>query len=1210
MDPSGQILAQGLEPILALLREGRRSLRVATLAGSAPAALAAAIAVRHRRPVLLLAPDPGEADKLREECDFFLRAEGAAAAALVLPGREVFRSLPYAAGWRTAALAAMVGAAADRPTVVSASIEAAMLRTAPPDLFADHLLELRPGSSLDRDRFLETLIRSGYTAVSQAMEPGDFSVRGGIVDVFPPGAEHPVRIELLGDEVATLRRFDPDTQKSVGPERRALIPPLKEAILRPEEAANARAYLLDLIARFKDGRLPTPDDPRVFGAGAETIERLESRDSFPGIQTLLPAFFRERVCALDYLDPRWVTIYLEPFLCQQALLRRFAELTEEWTRLLAAGDFVLPPGESFAPRDPATQKLGETAVVAVGMEPVPSAPPGPDESERPGFAGAGAPGPPPAAGEALAGIVSDLGGLKVRPEEAEPLAPLLTALQDFIGLDFRVIFVSPMPAKAERLRELLFAHGLDLPVRPEAAAADRVSIVPGTLQRGFVDLAGKLAVIPEAEIFGEKIRPAQKARRGMESFLSDLSDLRLDDFVVHVDHGVGAYRGLTSLAVQWVGEWDFVHERERPKVRVDAARVEYAEGATLYVPVHRINQISKYRGPSESPPALDTLGGPAWERVKKKVKKDVREFAAYLLRIYAARRVHGGIVFPPPDATFREFEEAFEYEETPDQLRAIEDVLNDMESEEPMDRVVCGDVGYGKTEVALRAAFLAAMSGRQVAVLVPTTILADQHYHTFKRRLAKYPLQVRALSRFLLPREQKAAIAAIAAGQVDIAIGTHRLLSKDVKFQDLGLLVIDEEHRFGVRHKERLRELKTTVATLTLTATPIPRTLHMAFSGLRDISIINTPPPDRLAVHTELVRADDRLLKEAMERELRRGGQVFYVHNRVQTIAGVAEKVRRLVPSAKIAVAHGQMPEKELERVMREFVGRRYDVLVCTAIIESGLDIPTVNTMIVDRADTFGLAQLYQLRGRIGRSKDRGYCYLTIPAKGLLTREAAERLRALKEFTELGSGFRIAAHDLEIRGAGNILGSEQSGHILRLGIDLYMRLLEDEVKNLKGEEVEPEFEPEIKLPIGAYLPEDYMPDQNQRLSWYKRISRARVKEELDTLQDELIDRYGPLPEPVRNLMAVALVKLFLLHYRVRELAYTGAEISLTLAEDTRADVDHLIALAARDSRRYRLAPDNRFFFRFTAKDPAELMPGIHAALKELAGKGKNAADWL
>jgi transcription-repair coupling factor (superfamily II helicase) len=1175
----------------------RAAIKVSSLAGSSASFLAVSIIRDLGRPVLVVFSEEQEAARAHDQLDFYIKALDIPAGACHLPARRIYQSLP-AQGQppRTAALAAMTAPAPDRPAAVSASIDALMLRTTPPAAFLEHVCELRQGRELERDRFIETLIRSGYTAVSAVMEPGDFSVRGGIIDVFAAGASNPVRVELWDEEVESLREFDPDSQKSRGLTDRALAPPLKEVIVNSDSSGRAVSHVQDVMQRIKEGRFAGITGVDVIKSFGEILSRIERRDHFPGIESFLPAFFQEKACALDYLDSSWVIMYVEPFLCDQAFARTFSSCKDEWKQELSSGRFALPPDEHFIGRPRAEKLIHECSLIISGAEHSLA-------SRDDSGVEFGAPRPTDSPAGPVAGIGSDLSLLRIKPEAEEPMGPFLEALSEFSDMGVKTLIVSPMPGKADRMRELLSAHGFDLPVLADARGAllsEKAALITvGSLQRGFLDEAGKLAVIPEAEIFGEKIRPQRKARP-VSSFLSDLSDLSEDDYVVHVDHGVGIYRGLRSLEVQWIGEWDFVHERERPRIRVDSACIEYAGGAVLYVPVHRVNQISKYTGPTDTPPPLDTLGGTAWERLKKKVKRSIRDFAGYLLRIQAQRRLNRGIAFPAPDHTFREFEETFEYEETPDQLGAIEDVLEDMRKERPMDRVVCGDVGYGKTEVALRAAFLGAMTGRQVAVLVPTTILAQQHYETFIKRLGKYPLEVRMISRFLSRSQLKETLAGIEMGVVDITIGTHRLLSKDVRFRELGLLVIDEEHRFGVRHKERLRELKTTVDTLTLTATPIPRTLYMSLSGLRDLSIIDTPPPDRMAVHTELARADDSLIREAIERELRRGGQVFFVHNRVQTIEAAATKVSGLAPQARVAIAHGQMAERSLERVMHEFVRRNYDVLVCTAIIESGLDIPTVNTMIIDRAELFGLAQLYQLRGRIGRAKERGYCFLMIPARGILTREAAHRLKVLKEFTELGSGFRVAAHDLEIRGAGNLLGAEQSGHIHRIGIELYMKLLDDEIKRQQGESVESEIEPEIKLPIPAYLPEDYMPDQNQRISWYKRLSRARSHDEIASLREELVDRYGTLPEPVENLLEVSRIKVSLVWMRALELAFTGTEITLALAPDTRADVERVIMLATNDPLNYRITPDNSICKMFKPKEPQDLFPAVRVLLEELS----------
>lgn len=1203
-----------MERIIARIREGLSVVRVMRMAGSSGAYLAALVVRELCRPVLLMSAGEAEARQTYEETAFYLTALNATGVCGFLPARQIFSSLPASGdGSRSASLCSMIGASPESPAVISGSVEAFLMRTTPPEIFYDHLVQIGKESVLDRDQLLATLIRSGYTAVSAVMEPGDFSVRGGIIDVFAPGLDCPVRIELWDEQVESLRSFDPGSQKSKSLLDRVLIPPLKEVIVDHKSVECASNHVREVVRAIKEGRLPVSveADP-VKGAG-EVLSRLERLDHFPGIESFLPAFYSERASALDYIDKNWVVIYQEPFLCEQAFTKRLAELSEQWTREIVDGGFCLPPDDHFLSGARASELLADCSMVMVGPEPAGGAMPGQEDHEdvsspKDNDAGQGTRVPLPAKLDPdidpLPGITTDLSLLQVRPDDEEPLRPFLESIRDFIERGVTIAIVSPLPAKAMHLQELMEGHGIALPVSesPESflVTGETALITTGPIQRGFLDSSGNLAIIPEAEIFGEKIRP-RKSRRVMESFLGDLSDLDEGDFVVHVDHGVGVYRGLKSLFVQWVGEWDFVKERQRPRIRMDCAQIEYAQGSNLYVPVHRINQISKYTGATEVTPRLDTLGGTAWEKLKRKVKRSVREFAEYLIKIYANREVQQSTGFPLPDRLFREFEESFEYEETPDQLRAIDEVIQDMTAQKSMDRVVCGDVGYGKTEVALRAAFLAAMSGRQVAILVPTTILAQQHYETFTKRLESYPIEVRSLSRFLSPKEQKEVIAGLGKGVVDVVIGTHRLLSKDVKFHDLGLLVIDEEHRFGVRHKERLREIRATVDTLTLTATPIPRTLHMALSGLRDLSIIDTPPPDRLSVHTDLVRDDDRIIKEALQRELRRGGQAFFVHNRVQTIDTAANRVRRLAGQARVAVAHGQMRAKELERIMHDFVGRRYDVLVCSAIIESGLDIPSVNTMIVDRSDRFGLAQLYQLRGRIGRSRDRGYCYLMVPAKGVLTKDAAQRLRVLREFTELGSGFRIAAHDLEIRGAGNLLGAEQSGHIYRVGMELYMQLLGDEVKRLKGEEVEAVLEPEIKLSVPTYISEEYMPASNQRLAWYKRFSRARSETEVAGLREELADRYGPLPESVLNLLEVAKIKVALVRLRALELAYTGKEITLVLADDTGVDIGRVIELATRQPKKYRITPENRIFFGFVAKEPQEIFPAITAFLNELKG---------
>jgi transcription-repair coupling factor (superfamily II helicase) len=612
--------------------------------------------------------------------------------------------------------------------------------------------------------------------------------------------------------------------------------------------------------------------------------------------------------------------------------------------------------------------------------------------------------------------------------------------------------------------------------------------------------------------------------------------------------------------------------------------IEYAEAARLYLPVDQINLLQKYRNPGESRPRLDRLGSQSFVQAKNKAEEAIEKLAHELLDLYASREVFPGFSYAPPDHTFREFEASFEYEETPDQEKVIEDVLADLSAGRPMDRLVLGDVGYGKTEVALRAGFLAAMQGKQVAVLCPTTILAQQHFNNFQKRLKDWPLQVRMLSRFSTRAEQKKIIEELKTGLCDVVIGTHRLLSRDVEFKDLGLLIVDEEQRFGVVQKERVKQLKKTVDCLTLSATPIPRTMQMTMLGLRDLSVINTPPPDRQAIHTELVHFEPQLIREAVLRELKRQGQVFFVHNRVQGIDQIANWLAELVPEAKIAVAHGQMDERRLEKVMRDFYLHKYDVLVSTAIIENGLDLPSANTIIINRADQFGLAQLYQLRGRIGRSRERGYAYLVVPSRAEMKADALKRLKALKEFTELGAGFRLAAYDLKIRGAGNLLGREQSGQISRIGYELYLRLLENKVKELKGQKLVEEFEPRVKLALPAFLPEEYVPADSERLAWYKRLAMAKDETTLNALRDELVDRYGKIPEPAENLLQVVRLKFSMRQMKIPELDADDKQAVVSFAENSRVNFERLLELVQSQPDRFRLTRDQSVIYFFFDKN--------------------------
>ena len=713
----------------------------------------------------------------------------------------------------------------------------------------------------------------------------------------------------------------------------------------------------------------------------------------------------------------------------------------------------------------------------------------------------------------------------------------------------------------------------------------KVEILTGDLSRGFRLREEGLAVIAEEEVFGPRLKRRGISEIRKKQILTSLAELKPGDYMVHLDFGVGIYRGLQHITLQG-GEGDFL-------------LLEYAGNDRLYLPVDRISLVQRYIGAEGVEPRPDRLGGASWEKAKSRARAAVQEMAGELLKIYAARQVHEGFAFSPQDDLYREFEASFAFEETPDQMSAIEDVIRDMERPKPMDRLVCGDVGYGKTEVAMRASFKAVMDGKQVALLVPTTVLAQQHLETFTARFKAYPVRVEMLSRFRSPKEQKSVLAGVNKGEIDIIIGTHRLLQKDVAFKDLGLLIVDEEQRFGVTHKERLKQFRAVVDIMTLTATPIPRTLYMSLMGIRDLSIIDTPPMDRLAIKTFVARFSDELIREAVLRELGRGGQVFFVHNRVQSIGAMAEHVRRLVPEARIAVGHGQMDEKELEKVMLAFMHGECNLLLCTTIIESGLDIPNANTLIVNRADAFGLAQLYQLRGRVGRSKQRAYAYFLIPGEGAISTDARERLKILQEITELGAGFRIATHDLEIRGAGDLLGGRQSGNIAAVGFELYTELLEEAIRQMKGEDLPERVEPEIKLRIPAFIPEEYVKNPNQRLVIYKKLTQADTDEEVAEVAEELADRFGKLPLAASYLLDVMRIRLQMKALLVKEAEFNGSRLILTFHPKTPVSPDSIVALIRNDPGKCTFTPDYRLVTEIRDTSFEGVLAGTRNLLKRL-----------
>jgi transcription-repair coupling factor (superfamily II helicase) len=787
--------------------------------------------------------------------------------------------------------------------------------------------------------------------------------------------------------------------------------------------------------------------------------------------------------------------------------------------------------------------------------------------------------------------------------KAEGLKVLVQEIQGWQNKGWAIYITAQTPGQGKRLVELLEDFGLKagvkdaFPLHP-LKERGRLKVAIGDLKAGFLLPSEGLAIVTEEEIFGLKRRVGH-GKRAESAPLSTFEDLRHGDHVVHVDYGIGLYRGLVRIEAAGGDPLVRGGPLASKGVENDYLHIEYEAGDRLYVPVDRLNLVHKYIGAGEGAPQLDRLGGQAWVRAKKRVRRAVEEAARELVEIYAARRFFQGFSFSPRNPYFKEFEAAFEYEETPDQGEAIEQVMQDMESARPADRLICGDVGYGKTEVAIRAAFKAALDCKQVAVLVPTTVLAQQHYLTFTSRLQGYPVVVESLSRFKPRAEQGEILQRLQEGKIDIIIGTHRLLREDVLFRDLGLLIIDEEQRFGVSHKERLKEMKKVVDCITLTATPIPRTLQMSMLGIRDLSLINTPPPNRQSIRTYLVNFDEEAIREAILAEIGRGGQVFFVHNRVKNIEAMAALVQGLVPKARLAIAHGQMPGRALEEVMMSFVEREIDLLVCTSIIESGLDIPNANTIIINHAERFGLADLYQLRGRVGRSAERAFAYLICPPRQQLSREAMRRLRAIQELTELGSGFRLAMRDLEIRGAGNLLGHVQSGHIAEVGFELYNSLLEQAIRELKGEEVPERVTPEIHLPIEALIPPDYITHDNQRLILYKRLAVLQEEEEVEEIKAELQDRFGPLPPSLLNLLEVIRLKIWLSQFSVKRFELRDKRAVLTFAREGVISAEKVVQLIERKKGRYTLTPDMRLIYTPESSDWRGVLAETRAILQGL-----------
>ncbi len=1152
-----------------------RHIDISGSAGTDRACLISRIVRRIRKTVFVVVDTVQTAESAAQDLSFFGGPSGPAVR--IFPPYNIlpFKRLSYhnETAARRIRVLYELAVSHDSPSIVVVPAETLLQRIIPRDVLCGYAEPVMVNEDIDRDRFIAKLNAGGYVHASIVEEPGEYSVRGGIVDVYCPLYDDPLRIELFGDTVDSIRRFSATTQRKTDTIDEAVILPAREAVFETRD-------IQDIIHRARKQKSASGiTESAVTGF----IERLGEEGVFPGIEGLLPLIYDSPGTVFDYMAKDALIVQYDPAAAEKEAARKEDTATRNYLSACEDNRMCVTPESVYLSREQVKDIVSGRPIVSFRMIQV-----HPSGKTADHFT---------TAFKISAEENPDLSSGVTRGRDERLLKPLVDWLETHEANGYQAAIVCSTRFQAERIQGLLEPYGKHPEIVSSFSDISSRLIKPvllvGHLSGGVVFHDLRLAIITEKEIFGS--RPARKtrseSRQAAKTAFLDFSDLNTDDLVVHIAHGIGRYRGLEKLTIE--------------NITSDFMVIEYKDGDKLYLPVDRMDMVQKYLGVDDAAPVIDKLGGTAWQKTKAKARKSVEKIAGDLLSLYARRKVETGHAFAGDDSYYRDFEAGFAHEETEDQIKAIEEVLSDMETPAPMDRLICGDVGYGKTEVALRAVFKAVNDGKQVAVMVPTTLLAEQHFRTFTERFEKYPVTVECISRFRSRKEQNQIVERMKKGAADILIGTHRLLQKDIGFNDLGLIIIDEEQRFGVRHKEKLKKMRSMVDVLSMTATPIPRTLHMSMLGVRDISVISTPPELRRPIISYISELDPAVISEAIRRELDRGGQVFFVHNNIFTIWNMSKYLKDLVPEVTLGVAHGRLGEDELESVMQKFIHRQIDMLVTTTIVESGLDIPNANTIIINRADRFGLSQIYQLRGRVGRAGEQAYAHLIVPEEAALSRDAQKRLKVLMEHSDLGAGFQIALNDLKIRGGGAALGIDQSGHVSAVGYDMFLQLMEESIAKLKGETVTETLEPEINIPVSVYIPESYIPDLDGRITAYRRLSRMKELREVADFREELIDRYGKPPAEVIHLMLKIMLRILAKKAGVKRLDMSMETLSMAFSELHQKNPRGIIEMIASEPERFRVTPSQTLIAPLQKSGINNLMNQSKKILIEIAERVNN-----